>query len=137
MRLRNAFMTMSLERGVVELTRGLYTFLIHLSSMSSEVCIGKINACITGTFSFTGEKLMIFAPIQSWILDSIPWITDSKYWIPYFRQWNLDSGFQLLVGFRIPVALYSGFQSPGFWIPQAKISRIPKSGLPYIHGAMM
>ena len=96
-RLRNAFMTMSLERGVVELTRGLYTFMIHLSGMSSEVCIGKINACITGTFSFTGEKLMIFASMQSWILDSIPWIMDSRYWIPYFYQWNLDSGFQLLV----------------------------------------
>ena len=90
-------MTMSLERGEVELTRGLYTFMIHLSSMSSEVCIGKINACITVTFSFTGEKLMIFASMQSWILDSIPWIMDSRYWIPYFYQWNLDSGFQLLV----------------------------------------
>ena len=96
-RLRNAFMTMSLERGVFELTRGLYTFMIHLSSMSSEVCIGKINACITGTFLFTGEKLMIFASMQSWILDSIPWIMDSRYWIPYFYQWNLDSGFQFLV----------------------------------------
>ena len=35
---------------------------------------------------------------------------------------GLDSGFQLLVGFRIPK-----FQSPGFRIPQEKISRIPES----------
>ena len=28
--------------------------------------------------------------------------------------------------------MYSGFQSPGFRIPQAKISRIPESILPYM-----
>ena len=39
-------------------------------------------------------------------------------------QWNLDSGLR-----------NSGFQSPGFWIPQAKISRIPKYGLTYGNGA--
>ena len=110
---------MSLERGVVELTRGLYTFMIHMSSMSSEVCIGKINACITGTFSFTGEKLMIFASMQSWILDSIPWIMDSRYWIPYFYQWNLDSGFQLLVWFRIPKPRILDSTSKNF--PNSKI----------------
>ena len=48
------------------------------------------------------------------------------FWIPRRRipdsrylslcQWNLDSGF---------LALYSGFQSPGFRIPQAKLFRIP------------
>ena len=85
-RLINVFMTM--PWGVP----GLYTFMIHLSGMSSEVCIGKINACIIGTFSFTGEKLMV-APRQVWVLDSIPWISDSRYWIPYLWQWNLDSGF--------------------------------------------
>ena len=30
--------------------------------------------------------------------------------------WNLDSGFQSLVGFRIPCVV-SGFQSPGFRNP--------------------
>ena len=68
----------------------------------------------------------------------------------------LDSGFQLLdsksfsveLGFRIPIVswiprflqLHSGFQGPGFRIPQAKISKIPDSpyknfpdsGIPYI-----
>ena len=38
------------------------------------------------------------------------------FWIPAF-SWNLDSG---LLG------LYSGFQSPGFQIPQGKFSRIPE-----------
>ena len=36
-------------------------------------------------------------------------------------QWNLDSGFQLLVGFRF-FKLCSGFQSPGFQISPAKFS---------------
>ena len=40
-------------------------------------------------------------------------------------QWNLDYGFQSLVGFRIPWAVYSGIQCPGFRIPPVKISRIP------------
>ena len=39
-------------------------------------------------------------------------------------QWNLDPGLR-----------NSGFQSLGFWIPQAKISRIPKYGLTYGDGA--
>ena len=38
------------------------------------------------------------------------WILDCNQW------WN--SGF---------LELYSEFQSPGFWIPQAKFSRIPES----------
>ena len=99
--------------------------MIRLSDMSPEVCTGKINACIIGTFSFSGEKLM-FAPRTGLGSGFHP----------------LDFGLQVLslsveLGFRIPAALYSGFQSLGFWIPQAKISWIPKSGLPYIHGAMM
>ena len=45
----------------------------------------------------------------------------------------LDSGFRILChwdsGF---LELYSGFQSPGSWIPQAKISWIRESGIPYM-----
>ena len=41
-------------------------------------------------------------------------------------EWNLDSGFQSLVGFQILCELYSGFQSLGFRNPQAKFSRIPE-----------
>ena len=41
-------------------------------------------------------------PRQPWILDSTPWITDSNYWIRNLFQWNLDSGFQSLMAFRIP-----------------------------------
>ena len=39
-------------------------------------------------------------------------------------QWNLDSGFRWLVGFRIVWAV--------FRIPWAKISRIPQSGFSYM-----
>ena len=43
-------------------------------------------------------------------------------------KWNLDSGFQSLMGFGIPW--------PVFRIPQPKISLIPESGFPYtVHGA--
>ena len=75
-------------------------------------------------------------PRHSWILDSTPWIPDSNYWIPDLFQWNFDSGFGLLVGFRIP--------TPVFRIPQAKISKIsdskcknfPDSGIRIpLHGA--
>ena len=45
------------------------------------------------------------------------WIPDSRYWIPVFFSRTLDSGFQSLVGFRIPKTLDSGFHKqkfPGF-----------------------
>ena len=38
-------------------------------------------------------------------------------------QWNVDSGFQTVAQFRIPIT-YPGFQSPGLRIPQAKIIQI-------------
>ena len=48
-------------------------------------------------------------------------------------------GIQDSLGFRILcqrdsgfLEVYSGFQSPGFWIPQAKISWIRESGIPYM-----
>ena len=46
-------------------------------------------------------------------------ILDTGFRIIY--QWNLDSGF---------FELYSGFQSPGFLILQAKIFRIPEPRFP-------
>ena len=58
-------------------------------------------------------------------------IQDSpRFWILHCGlqttcQWNLDSTFQSLAGFWIP--LTSGFQSPGLRIPRAKISHIPES----------
>ena len=51
-------------------------------------------------------------PRQSWILDS-------RYWIPIVCRWNLVSGFQSLVSFRI-LELNSPFQSPGYRIAQKK-----------------
>ena len=51
-------------------------------------------------------------------------------------KWNLVSGFQSeLAGFRNPWAAYTGFQSPGLCVTQAKISQIPESGFLALHGA--
>ena len=60
-------------------------------------------------------------PRQSLILDSRPWIPDPGYWI-------LDSNLQWDSGF---LELHSVFQSPGFQIRQAKVSRIQESVFPY------
>ena len=61
-----------------------------------------------------------------------------------FCHWNLDSGFQFLVGFRIPWPVFripkpripdstNKFLSDyGFRIPQAKVSQIRESGFPYM-----
>ena len=46
---------------------------------------------------------------KSWILDTMPSIPDSRYWNSSLSQWNLDSGFQSLVGFRI---LWTVFRIP-------------------------
>ena len=75
-------------------------------------------------------ELGFWIPIVSWIPDPLSCIPDSKAQYPGFNKQKisrvpeccLDSGFQLLVGFQDPK-----FQSPGFWIAQAKISRIPES----------
>ena len=53
-------------------------------------------------------------PSQTWILDSI------------LCQWNLDSGFQSLVGFRIHWAV---FTIPKPRIPDSRIRNFPGSGI--------
>ena len=53
-------------------------------------------------------------------LDSL--FFDGETWIPDSSR-ELDSGFS---------ELFSGFQSPGFQIPQVKIYRILEMGLPLI-----
>ena len=49
------------------------------------------------------------------------WSPDSRLWIGWILcQWNWDSGFQSLAGFRVPWAQDSGFHKkkiPGFWNP--------------------
>ena len=64
------------------------------------------------------------------------WIPGCGFQIPGtgFRilcQWNLDSRFQSVVGFRVPLAVFR-IPKPRFQIPQAKISPNPETGLPYI-----
>ena len=64
---------------------------------------------------------------QSRMLDSTPWIPDSRYWIPDLFQWNLDSGFQLLVGFRIPWAVLRILRPR---IPDSTRKNFPDAGIP-------
>ena len=54
-------------------------------------------------------------PRQSWILDCTMWIPDSRFQLldSSLIQWNLDSGFQSLVGFQI--------HWDAFWIPKHRI----------------
>ena len=74
--------------------------------------------------SVSPDKYQKIAPCKGiqdslWILLRGFLIPDSRYRIP--ASLSLE---QSLVGFGI-LELYSGFQSPGFQIPQAKISQIP------------
>ena len=60
------------------------------------------------------------------VLDSTPWIPDSRYWIPVFVSgpWISDSN---RLWYSRLLERYSGFQNPGFRIPEVKFSRIPDS----------
>ena len=71
------------------------------------------------------ERSMLRNPRQSWILDSTQRTPDSSL-CPVSGTWILDSKCDL-ERFRI-LELYSGFRSPGFRIPQTKISRITETG---------
>ena len=85
---------------------------------------------------------MVFVPAQKLpktVLDAGFRIPSTGFWI--LCPWNLNSGFQSLVGFRIPWAVFkipkprisdSTTQFPGFQIPQAKIFRIPEFGFLYM-----
>ena len=81
--------------------------------------LGRLGAGLWFNIPFKGiqDSLGFCIPFK-------PWILYSRKWIRILCQWNLASGFQSLVGFRIPWAAF-GFQSPLFQIPRAKISRIP------------
>ena len=59
------------------------------------------------------------------VLDSPPWIPDSRYWILVFvNAWNLDSSFQSLVGFEIPLELYLDSKSLDSGFHKQKISLV-------------
>ena len=86
---------------------------------------------------------MLGNPRQSSILDSGFHTMDPRFQLldSNLCQWKFDSGSKNLrdSGF---LELYSGFQNPGFripqanfprfWIPQVKISCIPESRFPYM-----
>ena len=74
------------------------------------------NGLIPPFFPFLTPVHLIWGnPRQSWILDSTMWIPDSRFQLldSSLIQWNLDSGFQSLVGFQI--------HWDAFWIPKHRI----------------
>ena len=83
------------------------------------------------TVTFTHMHMITFAQctnpngLRFWIPRLRFLISDTGFWI--LCQWNLDSGFQSLVGFRIPPAKF-----PRFRIPHAKTSQITESEFPYM-----
>ena len=87
----------------------------------SSLCTWNRSSCTHLQTFHLGKQVRFslrLAPWQSWIMDSLPWIRGSRFWIPIFFLWNLDSGFQSLVGFRIPGYGFQSFSvEPGFWIP--------------------
>ena len=78
------------------------------------------------------ETYHFFAPCKGIQVSLGFWIPRHRFQIPgpRFRilcQWNLDSGFQSLVGFRIHWAVFR-ILKPRFAHSTRKISRIPDSG---------
>ena len=69
-------------------------------------------------FQSLSMELGFWIPIDCVIPDSTPWIPDSGWLDSSLCQWNLDSGFQSTVWFRIPWAV--------FWIPKTQDSRFQK-----------
>ena len=66
---------------------------------------------------------------QSCILDFTPWIRNSRYWIldSLSVEWIPDSNHK---GDSAFLDLYSGFQNPGFRIPQEKFPGFHKKNFP-------
>ena len=101
---------------------------LDLGTVWDSVCLGPQKGSVILTCLYCREVYYINARgkgIQdipgSWIPCRGFRILDTGFRIIY--QWNLDSGF---------FELYSGFQSPGFLIFQAKIFPIRKPGFPYM-----
>ena len=101
--------------------------------------------CFRGGLGSLKRLIVSWFSIKQAIKPNAPHVREftviAGFWIPRrgFRitvmnssvsQWNLDSGFQSLVWFRNPWAV---FRIPKLRIlDSGKISRIPKSGFPYI-----
>ena len=93
-----------------------HTYVIHLIwTFTTFKTLWEDNNPFKNLFALYIKQIKTYSHPCKEIQDSI------EIWIPGTRfqllPWNLDSG---LLG------LYSGFQSPGFQIPQAEFSRIPE-----------
>ena len=105
----------------------------HLSS-ALKMLIWRWKRSLYYYFYFC-ETYHFFAPCKGIQVSLGFWIPRHRFQIPgpRFRilcQWNLDSGFQSLVGFRIHWAVFR-ILKPRFAHSTRKISRIPDSGFPY------
>ena len=110
------------------ITCGQTTF-IRIEGWTSERIASSRDASLADALYPNAHSLGKYesklAPREAWILYSTRCIPDSSlcpsnfgFWIPIVNGLLWDSGF---------VELYSGFQTLGFRIPQAKFSRIPDS----------
>ena len=101
--------------------------------------------CFRGGLGSLKRLIVSWFSIKQAIKPNAPHVREftviAGFWIPRrgFRinvmnssvcQWNLDSGFQSLVWFRNPWAVFR-IPKPRI-LDSGKISRIPKSGFPYI-----
>ena len=86
--------------------------LTHVANQVTKLMLDDITAKLTNVGN----------PRQPWILHFTPWLPDSRYLFPVFESenWILDSNLQWDSRF---IELHSGFQGPGFRIPQQKVPR--------------
>ena len=95
---------------------------------------GKYRTLLTEQHSLGNVSALTVLGIRNPLWES--WILYSRFLVLDYSlcQWNLDSGFYSLVGFRIPWAVLL-IPKPTIPDSTAIISRILKSGFPYLQRA--
>ena len=113
---------------IILITSSYICIQVFCLSCSLSVCLSLLAVFPPNflNFIYNVHKYMRITPCKG-IQDSL------GFWIPgiEFRilcQWNLDSGF---------LELYSGFESPGLRIPQAKTRWITDSTTNIFHGQLI
>ena len=143
-------MSLKTESGIFYLLHAVFCFCFQslqcqyhwcLEGMFKKITLLLLTYCVTWRFIVSPSSFFLLTlrfvsshvKESRTVLDSGFHAVDSGFQgldSSLCRQ-NLDSAFQLLVGFWIPKAVFRIPKSkspPGFWIPQAKSSRIPESG---------
>ena len=95
---------------------------------------GRINTHLSRRIYTFSEAELPHSPagtrLAKTVLDSWFQVLDTGFFSSVIQR-NLDSGFQSIVGFRIPWAVFR-IPMPSFRFPQAKISWISESGFPWV-----